>query len=96
LLLLILFVASWRKNHQGCRYGNLKDHQKLCAGTARDYSTTFAAGCKDHNHNMARLSVITVCEQRKEQLALCHKSLERTKAERQRSPLRFQEQPDLF
>src|SRR5208283_5380537 len=35
---------------QGCRAREIKRPQKLCAGTARDYSTTFAAGCKDRSH----------------------------------------------
>ena len=50
LLLLILIWLPGAHSREGCGYGKLKDHQKLCAGTARDYSTTFAAGCKDQSH----------------------------------------------
>jgi hypothetical protein len=39
-------LASWRKPREAAGKQKLKDHQKLCAGTARDYSTTFGAGCK--------------------------------------------------
>jgi hypothetical protein len=46
LLLLILFWLPGATKPQGRRVRELKDHQKLFAGTARDYSTPFRAGCK--------------------------------------------------
>jgi len=41
---------------QAAGHGKLKDHQKLCAGTAGDYSTTFGAGCKDRGHKQPNYS----------------------------------------
>jgi len=43
-------LASWRKPREAAGKQKLKDHHKLCARTARDYSTTFGAGCKDPDH----------------------------------------------
>jgi hypothetical protein len=51
LLLLILFgFLTLEQPREAAGNGKLKDHQKLGARTARDYSTTFGAGCKGCSH----------------------------------------------
>jgi len=60
LLLLILFgPLALERPREAAGNGKLKDHQKLCAGTARDYSTTFGAACKDGNHMLPVYPVTT-------------------------------------
>jgi hypothetical protein len=43
-------LASWRELRKAAGNGKLKDHRNFVLGTARDYSTTFGAACKDCNH----------------------------------------------
>jgi hypothetical protein len=60
LLLLILFgFLTLEQPREAAGNGKLKDHQKLGARTARDYSTTFGAGCKGCSHSSLPISVTT-------------------------------------
>jgi hypothetical protein len=54
-------VAAWGEQRaRAARHEILKDHRNFFAGTARDYSTTFGAACKDWKH--ARQAVILLSQ----------------------------------
>jgi hypothetical protein len=48
-LLLLILLASLRRNDRSAAGNEKLKGQKTCAATARDYSTMISAGCKSHD-----------------------------------------------